>query len=101
LLGSLILALFWRRVGPRAAMCGMIASVVVMCAIYWPANLPLTREWWLRTFGGEIFWPWFTLIGTCVTLGVAWLVRAVWPQSPAALAAAAPAAAQPSTVPRH
>jgi hypothetical protein len=60
-------------------MCGMIASVLVMCFIYWPANIPATRDWWMRTFHGEIFWPWFTLIGTSVTLGVAWLARAVLP----------------------
>jgi solute:Na+ symporter, SSS family len=84
LLGGLILALFWRRVGPRAAMIGMTASVVVMNVLYWPPNIPACREWWLRTFGGEVFWPWFTLIGTVVTLGVAWAARAVWPQKEAA-----------------
>jgi SSS family solute:Na+ symporter len=80
LLGSLILALFWRRVGARAAMAGMIASLVAMNCIYWPANIPATKEWWLKTFGAEVFWPWFTLIGTCVTLGVAWVVRLTWPE---------------------
>ena len=80
LLGSLILALFWRRVGARAVMAGMIASLIVMNCLYWPANIPATKDWWLKTFGGEVFWPWFTLIGTCVTLGVAWLVRLVWPE---------------------
>jgi SSS family transporter len=79
LLGSLIIALFWRRLGAQAAMAGMIASVVVMCLIYWPANLPATKDWWMRTFGGEVFWPWFTLIGTTVTLGVAWLVSKIRP----------------------
>jgi SSS family transporter len=83
LLGGLILAIFGRRVGPRAAMVGMTASVIVMCLIYWPANIPMTKDWWLRTFGGEVFWPWFTLIGTGVTLGVAWAARAVWPESTA------------------
>lgn len=75
LLGSLLIALFWRRLGARATMTGMIASVLVMCFIYWPANIPATKDWWMRTFGGTIFWPWFTLIGTLVTLGVAWGVR--------------------------
>jgi SSS family transporter len=74
LLGSLIVALFWRRLGSRATMAGMIASVLVMCFIYWPANIPATRDWWMRTFKGEVFWPWFTLIGLVVTLGTAWLV---------------------------
>ena len=74
LLGSLIVALFWRRLGARATMAGMITSVLVMCLIYWPANIPATRDWWMRTFNGTIFWPWFTLIGTVVTLGTAWVV---------------------------
>jgi Na+/proline symporter len=80
LLGSLILALFWRRVGPRAVMAGMIASLVVMNCLYWPANIPALKGWWMRTFGAEVFWPWFTLIGTCVTLGVAWCVRLFFPE---------------------
>ncbi len=79
LLGSLIIALFWRRLGARATMIGMTASFLVMNFIYWPAQLAATKDWWLRTFGGEIFWPWFTLIGTVVTLGVAWLVSALAP----------------------
>jgi Na+/proline symporter len=87
LLGGLILALFWRRVGPRAAMAGMIASVVVMNFIYWPPTLELTRGWWISVFGAtpdgkplEVFWPWFTLIGTLVTLGVAAAMKTLWPQ---------------------
>ena len=81
LLGGLILALFWKRVGPRAAMIGMTASVVVMNFIYWPPNLTFTKDWWARTFGPEVFWPWFTLIGTSVTLSVAGVVRALWPEN--------------------
>jgi SSS family transporter len=80
LLGGLILALFWRRVGPRAAVTGMIASVIVMNLIYWPPNVPVLKDWWLRTFGGEIFWPWFTLIGTIITIASACLVRALIPR---------------------
>jgi Na+/proline symporter len=82
LLGGLILALFGRGVGARAAMIGMTASLLVMNVIYWPANIPATKEWWLSTFGGEVFWPWFTLIGTVVTLGVAWLAKVVAPEKP-------------------
>jgi hypothetical protein len=62
-------------------MVGMVASLVVMNLIYWPPNVPATKDWWLRTFGGEVFWPWFTLIGTIVTLTVAWLVRTLWPEA--------------------
>ncbi len=80
LLGALLIALFGRKLGARAAMAGMVASLLVMNALYWPANLPATRAWWLATFGGEIFWPWFTLIGTLVTLGVAIVLSTVWPE---------------------
>ena len=80
LLGSLIIALFWKRLGARATMAGMTASLVVMNLIYWPANVAVTKDWWLRTFGAEVFWPWFTLIGKLVTLGVAWGVARVWPE---------------------
>ncbi|WP_438480824.1 sodium:solute symporter family transporter [Oleiharenicola lentus] len=71
LLGGLIIALFAQKLGARATMAGMLTALFVMNFIYWPANIPATREWWLRTFGGEVFWPWFTLIGAVVTLGVA------------------------------
>ena len=81
LLGSLIIALFWKRLGARATMVGMTASLVVMNIIYWPANIPALKPWWTATFGGEVFWPWFTLIGTLVTLGVAWAVRSAWPET--------------------
>jgi Na+/proline symporter len=84
LLGSLIIALFWRRLGARATMAGMIVSLAVMNFIYWPANIPATKDWWMRTFGGEVYWPWFTLSGTLVTLGVAWAVKSIWPGKPSA-----------------
>jgi SSS family transporter len=76
LLGSLLIAVFWKRLGAVAAMSGMAASIVVMNLLYWPAQLAATKEWWMATFGGEVFWPWFTLIGTSVTLGVAFAIRA-------------------------
>lgn len=76
LLGGLILALFARGVGARAVVIGMLASVAFMNLLYWPPNIAAVRGWWLATFGGEVFWPWFTLIGTLVTLGVAALLRA-------------------------
>lgn len=75
LLGGLILALFARGVGARAVVVGMLASVVFMNLLYWPPNIAAVRGWWMAMFGGEVFWPWFTLIGTLVTLGVAALLR--------------------------
>jgi len=82
LLGGLILALFFRRVGARATMVGMIVSLVTMNLLYWPPNIPAWHDDWYRWFGGEIFWPWFTLIGTSLTLGLAGLVHRLWPEAP-------------------
>ena len=42
------------------------------------------REPWLKVFGAEVFWPWFTLIGTTVTLVGAWLTRKFLPDPPSA-----------------
>jgi Na+/proline symporter len=74
LLGSLIVALFWKRLGATAAMCGMALSILVMNALYWPPQLEATKGWWKQHIGGEVFWPWFTLIGGVVTLATAWVV---------------------------
>jgi SSS family solute:Na+ symporter len=75
ILGALLIAVFWRRLGARATVVGMLASVAVMNFIYWPAKIEATSAWWKRTFGVEVFWPWFTMIGTVVTLAVAWGIR--------------------------
>lgn len=77
LLGSLIVALFWKRLGATAAMCGMAASIIVMNLLFWPPKFDATKVWWTEHIGGEVFWPWFTLIGGVVTLGTAWLVALV------------------------
>ncbi|HYV27827.1 MAG TPA: sodium:solute symporter [Candidatus Eisenbacteria bacterium] len=70
MLGGLLLAVFWKRGDSRAVALGMISSLGVMIAIsplVWPQGL----------FGGrvQIAWPWFTLIGTAVTVAVAWTSR--------------------------
>lgn len=75
LLGGLCIALFWRRLGAKPVMIGMLTSVVTMNALYWPPKLDSVRPWWIATFGGEVFWPWFTLIGVLITLGTAWIAR--------------------------
>lgn len=71
LLGGLLLALFARGVGARAVMAGMLVSVAALNLLYWTPQVPALRGWWLATFGGEVFWPWFTLLGTLLTLAVA------------------------------
>jgi SSS family solute:Na+ symporter len=81
LLGSLIMALFWKRLGVTAVMCGMAASIIVMNFLYWSPQLEITKGWWKQNLGGEVFWPWFTLIGGTVTLLVAWLTSLVLPKS--------------------
>lgn len=87
LLGGLIIALFWRRIGARAAVVGMLVSVLVMNLIYWPPNIPGLKEWWMDVFGRteqgaprEVFWPWFTLIGVVATLSVARLTSFFLPK---------------------
>lgn len=77
LLGSLILAIRRRTVGSLAVISGMTASILVMSCIHfflkWQTG-PST--------GGEpnfakVAWPWFTMIGTFVTLSTAWFVNKV------------------------
>lgn len=74
LLGGLILAVFWKHHRATPLISGMLASLGVMTLIQILPRLPGTKEWWLRTVGTEVFWPWYTLIGTIVTLAVAWAV---------------------------
>jgi Na+/proline symporter len=55
LLGGLLLALFAKRVHPRAVVFGMLASLgfMVCIAVFWSQR---------------VYWPWYTLIGTVVLL---------------------------------
>ncbi|MDX1951600.1 MAG: sodium/solute symporter [Verrucomicrobiota bacterium] len=62
LLGGLILALSWRKQSPLPVIFGMVASLGVM--------IVLSVVW-----SKELFWPWYTLIGTMVTIGVAFVVK--------------------------
>jgi solute:Na+ symporter, SSS family len=78
LLGALILTLFWKggRLGPLLA--GMSASLLFMIGV--------SLNWFWQA---RIDWPWFTLIGACVTMGVAYATRPLFgsnaPVSPDAL----------------
>lgn len=75
LLGGLLLAVFGKENRAFQVIAGMSASLVVMTLIQILPRLEFSRAWWRNTVGTEIFWPWYTLIGTVVTLAVAWLVR--------------------------
>lgn len=77
LLGGLILAIFWKQRRAMPLISGMLVSLAVMTAVQVLPRLPATREFWLRTIGTEVFWPWYTLMGTVVTLVVALLVHRV------------------------
>ena len=75
LLGGLLLAVFWRQDRAAPVIVGMLASLATMTAIQLLPKLAWSRAFWMNWVGAEIFWPWYTLIGTCVTLVVAWAVR--------------------------
>ena len=93
LLGGLILALFWKRGGAVPVITGMVTSLVVMAGLkYGVTILGLLldlKEWDLAmpnkkilaavAYGSSIYWPWYTLIGTCITTGVALLIGTVAP----------------------
>lgn len=77
MLGGLLLAIFARNTRPSAVVAGMLFSLVVMIA--------LSQFSWATEVGGEkvihkIFWPWFTLIGTLLTLGGAALTNLLAPR---------------------
>jgi hypothetical protein len=75
LLGGLLLAVIWRKGSPVPVVAGMLAALGTMTAVQVLPRLPWTREAWLAVVGSEIFWPWYTLLGTVVCLATAWLVR--------------------------
>ncbi len=72
LLGGLALAVFWRKARAVPVIAGMVTSFLFM--------LWLSRFSWNVETGGaavtqKVFWPWFTLIGTTVTVSVAWVIN--------------------------
>jgi solute:Na+ symporter, SSS family len=77
MLGGLILALTLRRGQAFPIICGMVTSLLVMLGIHF---IPRSawKEIWMEHVGVIIAWPWYTLIGTAITLLVALLVRAVF-----------------------
>jgi Na+/proline symporter len=75
LLGGLLLSVFWRKGRALPVIAGMAASLATMTAIQVLPRAAWTRDLWMRLVGAEVFWPWYTLIGTVVTVAVAWIVR--------------------------
>jgi Na+/proline symporter len=77
LLGGLLLAVFWRKDTARPVVTGMLSSLAVMLLIQVLPKMSWSHDWWMRIFKTEIYWPWYTLIGSIVTLAVAFSVRAL------------------------
>ncbi len=76
LLGSLLLVLFWKKGPAGPVIVGAITSLIVMIGAS-------KFEWTQMNGAGEavkakIAWPWFTLIGTVVTISVSCGVRMFW-----------------------
>jgi Na+/proline symporter len=74
LLGGLALVLFWRGGSPIPVCVGMIGSLLAMIFV-------TQFEWNSQFIKGKIAWPWYTLIGTIITLTLAWISRAVLSKS--------------------
>jgi SSS family solute:Na+ symporter len=73
LLGGLLLAVFWRGFSARSLVTGMGLSVILMISIQILPRMDWSQAWWQETFGAQVFWPWYTLIGTVTTFTATWL----------------------------
>jgi Na+(H+)/acetate symporter ActP len=82
LLGGLGLAIFWKKGRAFSVIMGMLVSLAAMTAVQTFPTWNLTKDFWARTIGTEIFWPWYTLIGLLVTFITAWLVQRIAPKKP-------------------
>ncbi len=75
LLGGLGLAVFWRQGRATPVIGGMLVSLACMTAIQVLPRLNWSKDFWMRTVGTEIFWPWYTLIGCVICVGTAFVLR--------------------------
>jgi SSS family transporter len=75
LLGGLCLAVFWKPGSPVPVITGMMSSLACMTLIQVLPQWPPTKQFWAQHVGTEIFWPWFTLMGAAITIGIASAVR--------------------------
>lgn len=74
LLGALFLVLFWKEGRAVPVIVGMSGSFIAMIFISrfeWVVSQAPT----LQT--AKIAWPWYTMIGTSICVGLAWITRAV------------------------
>ena len=69
LLGGILLAMFGKKGTSTPIAVAMFTSFLVMVFISW-------------RFSREVYWPWYTIIGTFVTVAVAWTMQAVQKASP-------------------
>jgi Na+(H+)/acetate symporter ActP len=81
MLGGLLMAMFWKQVRPAAVITGMLVSLGGMIAL---SQFSWTTEVAGQAVKNKVFWPWFTLIGTLLTLTVAWIVNLFARQNPIA-----------------
>ena len=84
LLGGLLLVLLWKRGAALPVVIGTVTSLAAMIfisQIEWTQTTPAGN-----TATVKLAWPWFTLTGTLITLGVAWVVRLFMGGSPSATA---------------
>jgi SSS family transporter len=79
LLGGLILAVFRPKGSGRPVVGAMLISLVCMTSIQLLPKMAWSSGAWMRVFETEVFWPWYTLIGTTITLGTAWVLGRVLP----------------------
>lgn len=82
LLGGLALAIFWKNGRAVSVITGMIVSLAVMTAIQTFPTWNVTKDFWAKSIGTEILWPWYTLIGLLVTLTTAWVAQRLLPGRP-------------------
>jgi SSS family transporter len=78
LLGGLLLALFWKQRRAFPVIIGMTVSLIVMT---WISPIVQSRPelpHWLQ-LQNQLAFPWYTLIGVVITLGVTWVVSAMVP----------------------
>lgn len=105
LLGGLLLAVFWKKGRSAPILIGMAVSLFVMTAIqvlpyfkgqqvqitFWPWSIAHDLTFTLPNLHvSEIYWPWYTLIGSTVMLSVSWVARLLLPPAPKPMDSALP-----------